>query len=260
MQPLTLSFVQSETRWHDPAANRRQFANWFDAVPDDSQVIVLPEMFSTGFTMSAVQFAESMSGPTVAWLQAQARTRAKVICGSLVVEEAGRYFNRFVWVTPDGIICYDKRHRFRLVGEHESFSAGTQRVVVPYGDWRICPMICYDLRFPVWFRNRGDYDVLLCVANWPAPRRAAWISLLRARAIENQCYIVGVNIVGVDGNSVSYAGDSAVFSPEGESLMDARDAKGVFTVTLDGEMLAEHRNQFPAWQDADAFRLLDAQD
>lgn len=257
MQPLTLSFIQSETRWQDAQANRDQFAHWLDAVPDDSQVVVLPEMFSTGFTMSAAQVAESMTGPTVGWLEAQARARAKVICGSLAIEENGCFFNRFVWAAASGTASYDKRHRFRLVGEHESYSAGQRRLVVRHGDWRICPMICYDLRFPVWFRNRGDYDVLLCVANWPAARRAAWSSLLRARAIENQCYVVGVNIVGTDGNAVSYCGDSAAYSPVGDTLIEARDAKGAFTVTLDGEALVEHREKFPAWQDADAFRLLD---
>lgn len=259
MQPLTLSFIQTATQWHDPQANRHQFAAWLDAVPEDSQLVVLPEMFATGFTMSAAEMAEPMSGPTVAWLETEARARGKVICGSVAVADGERFYNRFVWAAPDGTASYDKRHRFRLVGEHENYAAGKRRLVVSLGDWRICPMICYDLRFPVWFRNRGDYDVLLCVANWPAARRGAWTSLLRARAIENQSYMVGVNIVGVDGNGVAHSGDSAVFSPQGEPLIEAGDVTGVFTVTLDGEQLTEYRDVFPAWQDADAFRLLDEQ-
>ena len=261
MQPLTVSMIQTSTHWHDPAANREMFNNWLNQVPDEADLVLLPEMFTTGFTMDSEAVAESMQGETVAWLTEQAVTRAKALCGSVVIAVDGEYFNRLICAKPDGeLVTYDKRHRFRMAGEHEHYQAGDAKIVFEVAGWRVCPMVCYDLRFPVWFRNRGDYDVLLCVANWPAARRAAWTSLLRARAIENQCYIVGVNIVGVDGNSVRYAGDSAVFSPEGESLMDARDAKGVFTVTLDGEMLAEHRKQFPAWQDADAFRLLDAQD
>ena len=260
MQPLTVSFVQAETYWHDPSANREAFTLWLDAAPEDSQLVVLPEMFSTGFTMRAAEVAEPMTGPTVRWLQAQARERGKVICGSLVIEEAGNHFNRFVWAAPDAIFTYDKRHCFRLVGEHENYQAGQRRLVANLGGWRLCPMICYDLRFPVWFRNRGDYDVLLCVANWPAARRMAWSSLLRARAIENQSYVVGVNIVGTDGNDVTHCGDSAVYSPEGHTLIEAQGAKGTFTVTLDGEALSEYRARFPAWQDADAFTLLDEQE
>jgi predicted amidohydrolase len=259
MQPLTLSFIQTGTRWHDPAANRDAFAAWFDAVPEDSQLVVLPEMFSTGFSMSAAEIAEPMSGPTVTWLEAEARARNKVICGSLVIEDGGRYYNRFVWAAPGATECYDKRHRFRLAGEHENYAAGRQRLVVDLDGWRICPMICYDLRFPVWFRNRGDYDVLLCVANWPAARRAAWSTLLCARAIENQSYVVGVNILGVDGNGIAYSGDGAVYSPEGHPLIEARDARGVFTVTLDNVALSRYRSSFPAWQDADAFALRDEQ-
>ncbi len=259
MQPLTLSFVQTDTRWHAPQANRERFARWFDLLPDDATLVVLPEMFSTGFTMSARELAEPMNGPTLSWLQSQSQARGLVVCGSLIIEEEGSYYNRFVWVTPSSVAYYDKRHLFRMAREQDHYRAGRRRLVVRHDGWRVCPAICYDLRFPVWLRNRGDYDVLLCVANWPASRRDAWSTLLRARAIENQSYVVGVNVVGEDGNGVSYAGDSAAYGPAGESLMDARDAMGVFTVTLDGTHLSDYRAGFPAWQDADAFNLADGE-
>jgi len=258
MQPLTLSLIQTGTHWHAPHANRALFEDWFAGVPDDAQVIVLPEMFSTGFTMDSVEVAESMRGATVSWLQSQAARLGKVICGSLVIEDHGRYYNRFVWVPPEGsVTTYDKRHRFRMAGEHLHYSAGENRCVVDLAGWRVCPMICYDLRFPVWFRSRGDYDVLVCVANWPAARAQAWTSLLRARAIENQCYMVGVNIVGVDGNQVAYSGGSAIYAPDGAALLEAGAASGVFTASLDGAALLDYRARFPAWQDADAFTLPD---
>ncbi|MDH3643913.1 MAG: amidohydrolase [Gammaproteobacteria bacterium] len=258
MQPLTVSIIQTETRWHSPADNRALFERWFAQLPEDAQVVVLPEMFSTGFTMSSAEVAEPMDGPTVRWLQEQAAELGKVICGSLVIAEGGRYYNRFCWVDPAGnVATYDKRHRFRMANEHGHYSAGSQRCIIGVADWRVCPMICYDLRFPVWFRNRSDYDVLLCVANWPAARQHAWNSLLRARAIENQCYAVGLNIVGVDGNEVAYTGGSAVYSPEGHSLLEAGEASGVFTASLDGDALEDYRSRFPAWQDADAFSLDD---
>lgn len=258
MRPLTVSLIQSHTLWHSPDANRTLFEGWFDSVPDDAQVIVLPEMFSTGFTMAAAEVAEPMHGPTLTWLQEQATRLGRVICGSLVIAEGGHCYNRFVWVTPElGVTCYDKRHRFRMADEHRHYAAGERRCIIALDDWRLCPMVCYDLRFPVWFRNRGDYDVLVCVANWPAARRQAWTSLLTARAIENQCYVIGVNIVGVDGNQVEYAGGSAIYSPEGAALLEAGTASGIFTASLDGETLLDYRRRFPAWQDADTFTLPD---
>ncbi len=256
MQPLTLSLVQTATRWHDPAGNRTLFDEWLARVPDASDVVVLPEMFSTGFTMAAERVAEPMSGATVAWMRHRAASLGKVLCGSLVIEEAGARYNRFLWVRPDGTVtAYDKRHRFRMAGEHEHYAAGAARPVVALNGWRLRPLVCYDLRFPVWLRNRGDYDVLLAVANWPAPRQSAWNALLRARAIENLAYAAGVNIVGTDGNQVSYTGGSAVYGPEGSALLEAGGDAGVFSVTLDREALDDHRARFPAWQDADSFEL-----
>lgn len=265
MRPLTLSLIQTATRWHDPVANRLLFEDLLEQVPADADVVVLPEMFSTGFTMASAEVAENMQGPTLCWLDEQARRHDKILCGSLVIEEQGRYFNRFVWMPPGGSpVCYDKRHRFRMAGEHLHYAAGSRRVILECNGWRILPLVCYDLRFPVWLRNvrQGDgqnhdldYDLLLCVANWPAARRNAWQALLRARAIENLCYVAGVNIVGTDGNGVAYSGDSGIYGAEGQQLLGAASGAGVFTATLDGEALNAYRDGFPAWQDADEFEL-----
>jgi predicted amidohydrolase len=253
---VKVSLIQTATHWHDPEANHRHFHELLNQVPADTGLVVLPEMFSTGFTMSSREVAQPMEGATVNWLIDEAAARQKALCGSVVIEESGAFYNRFLWVTPDGVTaCYDKRHRFRMAGEHDHYSAGENRLIVEYQGWRICPMVCYDLRFPVFFRNRGDYDVLVCVANWPAARAVHWETLLKARAIENQCYVVAVNIIGTDGNDVDYAGGSCVLDPQGEPLAIAGDADGVFSATLDQGQLADYRQRFPAWQDADAFSL-----
>ena len=259
MQPLTLSLVQTTTCWHDPAANRALFDEWLAQVPDDVQLVVLPEMFSTGFTMASHEVAEPMSGPTVEWLRRRAVDHGRTLCGSTVIEEDGRCFNRFLWVTPDGeVASYDKRHRFRMAGEHEHYAAGSERRVMRLGGWRILPLVCYDLRFPVWLRNRGDYDLLLAVANWPAARQRAWNALLRARAIENLAYAAGVNVVGEDGNGIEYTGGSAVYDPEGAALLEAGREPCLCTLTLDGDALEDYRRRFPAGQDADDFELVRA--
>lgn len=258
MQPLTVDLVQTATHWHDPAANRAHFDRCFDELSPHSELVVLPEMFSTGFTMASASVAEPMDGPTVAWLRGAAARLGRTVCGSLVIVEAGRHFNRFLWVAPDGATgIYDKRHRFRMAGEHEHYAAGTERVVFQLGPWRILPLVCYDLRFPVWLRNRDglDYDLMLAVANWPAPRQTAWNTLLRARAIENLAYAAGVNIVGTDGNGVHYGGGSAAYDFQGRVLAEADDQPAVLTVTFDGAALTAHRRDFPAWQDADRFEI-----
>lgn len=256
MRPLTVSLIQTATCWHDPAANRDRFDRWFAEVPAEADLVVLPEMFATGFTMAPAEVAEPMDGATMTWLRAAASRLGKTVCGSLVIAEDGRHFNRFVWATPAGTVAtYDKRHRFRMAGEHQHYAAGDRRCVVEAGGWRILLGVCYDLRFPVWLRNRNDYDALLVVANWPAARQAAWNALLRARAIENQAYAIGVNIVGRDGNGVEYTGGSAVYDPEARALIEAGDAEGLFTTVLDGAWLADYRRRFPAWQDADDFSL-----
>ena len=186
----------------------------------------------------------------------QARALGRVLCGSLVIEHGGEYFNRFVWVPPDGEMrCYDKRHRFRMAGEHEHYSAGGAHVVVELNGWRICPMVCYDLRFPVWSRNRDDYDLLIYVANWPSRRQLAWDTLLRARAIENLAFAAGVNRTGRDGNDLPYAGGSAIVDFKGEAVADLGDGEGTATAALSLNDLRAFRERFAFHKDADEFEL-----
>lgn len=257
MSTLSVSLIQSELRWHDAKHNRELFDRHFEALPASARLVVLPETFSTGFTMSSKQQCEQMSGATVAWMQASAARLGAVVCGSLIVEERGSLYNRFVWAQPNGSLSYyDKRHLFRMGDEHSHYAPGSERVVLELDGVRVLPQVCYDLRFPVFSRNRGDYDLALYVANWPAARQLAWEALLRARAIENQCYVIGVNRIGVDGNDVRYAGGSAAFAFDGTALLEAGGRSGVFTVTLDPQALAAYREEFPAWRDADTFELL----
>lgn len=259
LQSLNLALIQTDTHWHDPEANREMFAPLIAEASRTSDLVALPEMFSTGFTMASAEMAESMSGPTLAWLADQAQTNECHLCASLVIQDAGAFYNRFVHVAPDGSrVKYDKRHLFRMAGEHEHYSPGDAKTVFRVGQWRICAMVCYDLRFPVWFRNEGDYDALLVLANWPAARRNAWLTLLRARAIENQVYAAGVNIVGVDGNGVAYGGGTAAYDPDGATLVERLDDKGIEYVRFDSDLLAKRRSEFPVWQDADSFRLGDS--
>ena len=252
---LRVALIQTAPAWHDPAANREAFTRIIDTIKDGVDLIVLPEMFSTGFTMSSRKVAETMNGETVAWLRSEAAQRDVAIVGSVVIEDRS-YFNRLVWMPPDGrATVYDKRHLFRMAGEHEHYAAGRERVVVTFGSWRLCVSVCYDLRFPVWLRCRNDYDVMLCVANWPAARQSAWDALLRARAVENQCYVVGVNRVGVDGNNVEYRGGSAVYDWNGTALVEGTDEPGAHTASLDLDALEAYRQRFPAWRDADDFKV-----
>ncbi len=256
MSTVTVSFIQTATVWHDPGANRQLFSKWFGQIPSSAAMILLPEMFSTGFTMKPEQVAERMQGPTVSWLRDEAQRLDKTLGGSVVIAEEGGYFNRFVWATPDhGLVHYDKRHLFRMAGEHNHYAAGGARPVWSLGALRVRPMVCYDLRFPVWLRRQDDYDLLACVANWPAARLDAWRTLLKARAIENQSFVIGVNILGKDGAGVEYAGGSVAFGPDGQCLCDAGDSEGVFAVDLDLDHLARYRAGFPAWQDADEFNI-----
>lgn len=256
MPALTLSLLQTATHWHDAAANRAHFERLFSELPDDGQLVVLPEMFSTGFTMASTTQAEPVDGPTTEWLRVMAARWQRAFCGSLIVVEDGQFYNRFLLVTADGAVQhYDKRHRFRMAGEHEHFAAGKTRRIFQLDGFRICPQVCYDLRFPVFSRNLEDYDVLLYVANWPAPRALAWNTLLRARAIENLAYTVGLNRIGTDGNDVGYQGDSAIYGPDGAGLLQLADAATVATTTLSLETLEAYRERFPAWRDRDAFEL-----
>lgn len=263
MQPLIVSLVQGATHWLDGAGNRAYYGELVRQLPA-SDLIVLPETFLSGFSNDTRSAAEGMEGEGVAWLQALSQEMDAVICGSLAIRENETVFNRLFWVRPDGSFdIYDKRHLFRMAGEHERYGGGTKRLIVELKGWRILPQVCYDLRFPVWLRNRRlesaaggmEYDLSLFVANWPAVRRQPWRTLLRARAIENLGYVIGVNRVGVDGNDIPYAGDSAVIDPVGEPLVECGPQEQTTTVTLDPTALLAHRERFPAWMDADRFSL-----
>jgi predicted amidohydrolase len=255
---LRVTMIQADLAWQDAAANRALFASHFRGLVGHTDLIVLPEMFTSGFTMEAEACAEAMDGPTVEWLREEAVALGCAITGSLIVRDGGRHQNRLLWATPDGQLQhYDKRHLFRMAKEQEHYAAGSARLVVRYKGWRICPLVCYDLRFPVWSRNRGDYDLLLYVANWPARRSIAWKTLLRARAIENLAYVVGVNRIGRDGNGATYAGESAAIDFLGKAMAGDRGGDFVETVVLDHESLVAFRNDFPAHLDADDFTLAD---
>ena len=228
-----------------------------DAISEPTQLIVLPEMFSTGFSMHATQCAEAMGGRAVLWLQAKAAAKAVHIAGSLMIKAQGRFYNRLVWAHPDGALTtYDKKHLFRYAGEEKVYAAGDRQVTIAVDNWRIRPFICYDLRFPIWCRNLNNaYDLALFVANWPARRAAHWKALLRARAIENQAYVIGVNRVGVDGNGHAYSGDSAAISPSGEVMFEKNDEECTPTLRFSRKTLEDYRATFPAWMDADGDML-----
>lgn len=264
MQPLTVSLVQGATRWHDARANRDYYAAQVRPLAGSTDLVVLPETFLTGFTNDTEQQAVPMGSTDVEWLRNLAAEIGAVVTGSLVIEHEGRHFNRLFWMRPDGSFdTCDKRHLFRMAGEHDHYSAGRERLIVELKGWRICPLVCYDLRFPAWSRNRRDetavggmdYDLLIYVANWPAPRRNAWRTLLRARAVENLACCVGVNRVGCDGKGIDYAGDSGVFDARGDTVLELDDREQVASVCLEPEPMLELRSKFPAWMDADEFTL-----
>ncbi|MCB0641885.1 MAG: amidohydrolase, partial [Phaeodactylibacter sp.] len=221
-----------------------------------TDLIVLPEMFTTGFSMRSEDLAEPMDGPTVRWMQDQAEKLGAVLCGSFIAEERALYYNRLVWMRPDGqYFTYDKRHLFTLADEQDYFTPGSERLLVEWKGWTICPLICYDLRFPVWSRNNGNIDLLLYVANWPSKRRHAWKTLLRARAIENQCYTVGVNRIGTDANEHPYAGDSSCIDFAGEILYQAAQVEQVCQMELSHDAQESFRARFPFLRDADRFTI-----
>ncbi len=265
MQNLRVSLIQGATRWLDQAANRTYYGNSIRALKGQTDLVVLPETFTSGFTNDTLSAAETMQGESLTWLQGLAREINATITGSMVIRDQDRCFNRLIWMRADGSHeFYDKRHLFRMAGEHERYGAGESRLIVELNGWRICSMVCYDLRFPVWIRNRFDhtatqrfdYDLLIFVANWPSPRRYAWQTLLRARAIENLSYCIGVNRVGTDGNQLAYAGDSVALDFLGLPLIELGTEEQSVTVTLDATTLQAHRERFPAWMDADDFNIV----
>ncbi|MDX1461598.1 MAG: amidohydrolase [Marinirhabdus sp.] len=256
-EQLRITLLQSELHWEDPAANRAMFADKLSNLSGTTDLAILPEMFTTGFTMHASNLAENHMGPTVQWMQELANTQGLAITGSIIVKDQGRYYNRLYFVTENGDVSfYDKKHTFTLAGEHKTYKAGTEHLLVTYKSWRICPLICYDLRFPVWARNTSDYDLLLFVANWPKKRTAAWDALLKARAIENMAYCAGLNRVGFDGNGHEYIGHSAVYDVLGAQI-STTDFEQEFrqTIVLEKSHIETQRKQLQFLEDRDAFTL-----
>lgn len=262
MKPLRISVVQMDQAWHNPAKNKATIQKLLKSSGQATDVIVLPEMFTTGFTMQPEAWAEAPEGPTQVWMEKLAAQYDALVVGSYIVREDFSYYNRMVMVSPEGVLGeYDKRHLFTLAEEDAYYEPGQDWVRVQYKGWRILPQICYDLRFPVWSRNRPEgeglsYDLLLYVANWPAPRVLHWDTLLRARAIENQSFVVGCNRIGTDGNGLPYVGSSAIISPKGEELAWQRDTATVLQATLDPETLATYRHKYPFWKDGDVFEVI----
>ena len=265
-QDLRVSLVQGDTCWHDPAGNRAYYGEKISHLAGLTDLVILPETFTSGFSNDAIDSAEGMDGPTVAWMRDQAARLDAAICGSVQLRVGNDVFNRMLFVTPDGEVQhYDKRHLFTFAKEHERYAAGNERLTVEWRGWRICPLVCYDLRFPVFARNRfdverkggPDYDLLIFVANWPAVRAYPWKTLLRARAIENLAYVAGVNRVGRDGNDIEYAGDSAAIDFIGQPVSEDVHGEMVATTTLQWDELQKHRERFPAMHDADAFELIE---
>ena len=256
MANLRVSLVQTDLVWENPSANCAQLEEKLASLGGSTDVVVLPEMFATGFSMSETG-AEIGKGPALQWMQVQANRLGALVIGSLKVKQQNSFYNRLYAVHPDGSYSsYDKRHLFRMGGEHEFYKSGDQQVIVSYKGWNIALFICYDLRFPVWSRNVSmAYDAAIYVANWPAPRANAWRTLLQARAIENLAYVVGVNRVGTDANELAYSGDSLLVDFKGDLLLDLKSADQILTSELSLESLAEFRAKFPAHLDADSFSL-----
>lgn len=266
MSSLTLSLIQTSLHWEDKAANLAQLEAQIKGITEKTEVAVLPEMFSTGFSMQPEKLAESMEGEAVQWMKRVAAEKRIILTGSLIIEENGDYFNRLIWMLPNGQYgTYDKRHLFGFANEDEHYTPGNKRFIASVKGWKILLLVCYDLRFPVWSRQNGtiledgtkasEYDLIIYVANWPERRNHAWKTLLLARAIENQCYVVGVNRTGNDGNAIYHSGDSMVVNPMGEILATQAHEPWIHTITLQKEDLDSVRNKLPFLKDADDFLI-----
>ncbi|WP_166960791.1 amidohydrolase [Yeosuana marina] len=257
-EQLKIALIQTDLVWENPKKNRKQLKEKIESISKTVDVIILPEMFSTGFTMNAKEVAETMDGKTVAWMKKRALKTNAAIVGSLIISEGETYYNRLLFVEPSGDIqVYDKRHTFTLAGEDKVFTAGSKKLIVEFKGWKICPLVCYDLRFPVWARNIEDYDVLLYVANWPKPRIFAWDSLLKARAIENMCYCIGINRVGLDEVQNEFCGHSATFDVLGNEIIAFKpNREQVGVVTLEKNHINYYRNKLKFLNDKDNFTLL----
>ena len=258
-EPITITLIQSDLYWEDPEANRASFEEKLWRIGQATDIVVLPEMFSTGFTMNAGSLAEPMNFKTQKWMQQQAIRLNAVLVGSIIVKEDNLFYNRLIWANPSGDIqYYDKKHLFRMAEEHDVFTSGIQRILVKHKGWKICPLICYDLRFPVWSKNNFDehsqefdYDILIYVANWPQKRVQAWNDLLKARAIENSTYTIGLNRIGEDGNGIPFNGQSVVISPKGNIELNMEDKESIQSITLQYSDLERYRQKFPTHLDWD---------
>lgn len=266
MSTLTITTIQADLRWEDKAANLGRFEEKILGIKEPTEIVVLPEMFSTGFSMKPQVLAETMDGPTIAWMKTIAAEKKIILTGSIIIEEEGHYFNRLIWMLPNEQYgYYDKRHRFAYAGENEHYSAGRRRLIASVKGWKVLLQVCYDLRFPVWSRQTPDegvsadagleYDCIIYVANWPERRSLAWRTLLQARAIENQSFVIGVNRVGMDGNNIYHSGDSSIIDPLGEVLCQESNKETIVTQTIGKERLDEVRSRFPFWRDADHFTI-----
>ena len=268
MQPLTFTLVQTHLHWEDKSANLAMLEQKINSIREPTEIIVLPEMFSTGFSMKPHLFAEGRDGETVQWMKKWAKQKKAIITGSIIIQEEEQYYNRLIWMLPNGSYgSYDKRHLFAYAGEDQHYTPGNKRLIASVKGWKINLQICYDLRFPVWARqapspqvekaeDEGEYDVLIYIANWPERRNYAWQTLLTARAIENQCYVIGVNRTGVDGNNIAHCGNSMVLDALGTALYQKQNEEDVFTITLQKDTLLEIRKKFPFLQDADHFNII----
>jgi predicted amidohydrolase len=263
MQDLKITIIQSDLHWEDIGANLAMFEEKIWQIGESTDVIVLPEMFTTGFSMQAKKLAEQMNLRTFKWMKQMADQTGALILGSFIASVHERFYNRLLWMEPNGNFkTYDKRHLFRMAEEHQVFSPGESLLIGHWKGWRICPLICYDLRFPVWSRNKWNaalrkpsYDIQIYLANWPMVRINAWDTLLKARAIENLCYTVGVNRVGTDGNAVEYNGQSTMVNPKGEPIFTLEGMEAIKTMEISGNSLQAYRDKFPAFMDADDFSI-----
>jgi omega-amidase len=262
MSSLTITIIQSDLHWENKKVNRQMLEEKIYRVSEKTEIVVLPEMFTTGFSMKPELFAETMEGETVSWMKKIAAEKKIILTGSVIIKESGNYYNRLIWMLPNGEHGhYDKRHLFAYAGEDNHYTAGTKRLIASVKGWKINLQVCYDLRFPVWVRQQSqpegpEYDIILYVANWPERRSLAWKSLLQARAIENQCFVIGVNRVGNDGNNIYHSGDSMIIDPMGEIFYTKKDAEDIFTYTLDKTHLETIREKLPFLKDADGFMIL----
>ncbi len=258
MNPLKITLVQAYLFWENIDKNLQNLGLKLGSIREKTDLIILPEMFNTGFTMNAEALAEEMNGKTMKWMQEKAFRYNAVVVGSLIIKENEKYFNRLIWMKPDGTFeKYDKKHLFGMAKEDEVFTAGNERLMVELNGWKIMPVICYDLRFPVWLRNTKDYyDLLLVIANWPEKRSHHWQTLIPARAIENQSYIIALNRVGHDGNEIYYSGDTTCLSPQGKVIYYKKDDEDLYTFTIQHDEVEKTRAEMPFLKDADRFKII----